>query len=447
MKVGASNPYYLLILIVTFLVVFITMGASIHYIYNVSAEELTEAKYYFILSLLFFSLSTVGALVWATNTEIEINAVGMAMRLSGPAVLWFACLLAFKIFIVDEDTFKPRVIAYNFSKLPQDLAKYEEELGWLKYEDWKKKNPDYMAIFNEEKSLGKEFIKQLRKVASRKITKNGFAKLEDADVSTLFVYSKSQSGRVEVFKLQRITGKNNTSDRVAIPFRANSSSEENPETLAVFIEGYQQNGLNANEVIINPPKDGYVPVGAPKPDVFILAWYSDYDEYDYLFIDTRSFSDKARVGNIGIISDPAIKKNDLWMSRAKKFMAAPSEIPMSFSVLRAQDFKDNPYNKAWFADWIRLFDSEVVPELEDPVSNTNDHVDSSNKDVLVKLCEKIKEHTGDEPILDSLPTDTDSSRCSLAALLATVSSGNKRKLIRYEVQDPTNVMTLLLRFD
>lgn len=328
-KAHLFNP--ILIFWLSAIVIILTIGAGIAYIFAGHDDPLR--KYYVMLSLVSFGLSSVSSLLFAVKADFEGTIGFFSMTVGGPAALWIIVMVV--ISHLPQSVPKEPSTIKVLSELSSDV---ERSLDWIDYGTWRNEK-----IGHVENIIKKDEVHHLKKFLVTTYYEGDSPKLTKAHISTLFIYNKKS-----VIKLQRISGEKTTST-IALPFKAYPTKPE-----AVPTSFLLQNSGTKDEVQLGTIFSGENRTDTPtnwasvtsngELDCLIIAYYHEdaYPEGDYLLVDVKKYLDTTHLKpailgkfsqiDLGIISfHGEIDHFNLWEMK-NSLTTSSNKIPISFRL-------------------------------------------------------------------------------------------------------------------
>jgi hypothetical protein len=430
----ASYPTWVVVL--SGFVILVTALAVIWFVFGV--KEQNRIQYRIIIILLFFALSCVSSLLFASNAEIRGNIGALTLVIAGPAAVWFGGFLLFDR-IFPEDKAFPLAAPHDwttidgFAKLLRDR---EHQLGWEMYSEWRNRVSDtYMKLFTRG---NEEYIcKNLLEAACFAHGKN---RIERVSVATAFFYF--YNGALEkdpgyIVKIQRIVGIKRDLNPAYIRFTSNPSFQQRiPE--AVFLDGRNNKDrltiadaftdLNREGV----RKEGFHAVLHERVDCCIVSGYSDYptNREDYALVDLSRFS-STNLGQVvfGVLMPNVTKDFTIHTMRGSLFVPK-DDTPLSFLTQHPEVSGDTQLLNEKLGPWLVAIDEGLA--------NAGDHkLEIEARSTL----ERIRDEIGQR--ISTLPGWDESQPFSFTALFKAFQPIHTRS---FHIDKAHDVTLVLLRW-
>lgn len=313
----------------------------------------TRAQYRVVIVLLFFALSCVTSILFATSSQAELRGglEGFSFTVIGPAALWLIGLFAFFRFVPEDSLFRnPGEDPDSLKAITTCIAEIEGNQGWSTYSDWKDKLRGFQYLFDIAETA------TLKNLLHATYFTHEAEKLNEPRISTLWLYFPKS-----ILKIQRIRGRKEGA-RASIRFSSNPTAVSANAT-SVFLVGDKVGGGSLSAVLGFTENDviqyrGLQEVAFEPVDCLILTLYDDPEMEDYLLVDMKRFSlQNQGSAEIAVACfEKKILASSLWTIKQPVF-AGEGRIPLA---IRKSPGTTPSGPSADFGDWLATVDRAVA---------------------------------------------------------------------------------------
>jgi hypothetical protein len=305
--------------------------------------------YRITLLLLFFAISTISALMFATNANLSGNLKGLSLVVGGPSALWLIALVIFTKFYPEPDLNK-----FTLQSLAQEFWKNQQKDGWKDYANWKQDQVAFSEV------LGKGESTTLQHLLWNVDFRSPGERLDQVEITTVFLYFAPKY----TMKFQRITGKL-SANSFMLNYGAQTSNATGTSG-SVLLVGRNNGSLQVKESYFDGESGAeHLMQDEAYIDCLIVAWYDDEvtPDGDYITVDMKRFSTRHHGSlKLGVAAFKPMQDIRSWWLLQRVVTDEDELLPLAFREMHQPSQPDLLAVEGGLLPWLQVLDKAIDPD-------------------------------------------------------------------------------------